>query len=111
LQRRRHRLCASKNLAQVYGRQVERLQDALDKPEIRDEAIHLLRSLLDRIVIGPVEPGLEVEIVGEIAQIDRNRHAGRQQQERALPQREDGPFGKGGCGDSKPPRPTLVVAI
>jgi site-specific DNA recombinase len=33
------------NLAQVYRRQVEQLQHALDHPEIRDEAVQILRGL------------------------------------------------------------------
>jgi hypothetical protein len=57
------------NLAQAYRRQVEQLQDALNHPEIRDEASQALRNLLDRVVIGPAETGFEVEIVGEIAQM------------------------------------------
>ena len=57
------------NLAQVYRRQVEHLQDALNEPEIRDEAAQILRGLVDRVSIGPAENGLEVEIVGEIAKM------------------------------------------
>jgi site-specific DNA recombinase len=54
------------NLAQVYRCQVERLQDALNEPEIRDEALQILRGLVERVSICPAENGLEVEIVGEI---------------------------------------------
>jgi site-specific DNA recombinase len=57
------------NLAQVYRRQVERLQDSLNEPEIRDEALQILRGLVERVSIGPTENGLEVEIVGEIAKM------------------------------------------
>ncbi|MGA8689173.1 MAG: recombinase family protein [Methyloceanibacter sp.] len=57
------------NLAQVYRRQVERLQDALNEPEIRDEALQILRGLVERVSISPAENGLEVEIVGEIAKM------------------------------------------
>jgi site-specific DNA recombinase len=57
------------NLAQVYRRQVERLQDSLNEPEIRDEALQVLRGLVERVSIGPAEKGLEVEIVGEIAKM------------------------------------------
>ncbi len=55
------------NLAQIYRRKVERLQHALNDPEIRDEAIQVLRGLLESVVIAPAETGFEVEIVGEIA--------------------------------------------
>src|SRR5262245_5167320 len=57
------------NLAQVYRRQVERLQHALNDPDIRDEAIQLLRGLIERVSISPVKDGLEIEIVGEIAKM------------------------------------------
>ena len=57
------------NLAQVYRRQVERLQDALNEPEIWDEALQILRGLVERVSISPAENGLEVEIVGEIAKM------------------------------------------
>jgi site-specific DNA recombinase len=57
------------NLAQLYRRKVERLQDAISEPNIRDEAIQVLRSLLERVAIAPAETGFEVEIVGEIAQM------------------------------------------
>jgi len=56
-------------LAQVYRRQVERLQDSLNEPEIRDEALQILRGLVERVSISPAENGLEVEIVGEIAKM------------------------------------------
>jgi site-specific DNA recombinase len=55
--------------AQVYRRQVERLQDSLNEPEIRDEALQILRGLVERVSIGPAENGLEVDIVGEIAKM------------------------------------------
>ena len=57
------------NVAQVYRRQVERLHDALNEPEIRDEALQILRGLVERVSISPAENGLEVEIVGEIAKM------------------------------------------
>jgi site-specific DNA recombinase len=57
------------NLAQVYRRQVERLQDALNDPEIRDEALQILRGLVECVSISPAENGMEVEIVGEIAKM------------------------------------------
>jgi len=58
-----------RNLAQVYRRQVERLQDALSEPEIRDEALQILRGLIERVSIGRAENGLEIEIVGEVAKM------------------------------------------
>lgn len=46
---------------------MERLQDALSDPEIRDEAVEALRSLLEAVIIAPTEAGLEIEIIGDIA--------------------------------------------
>ncbi len=57
------------NLAHLYRRKVEQLQEALNHPEIRDEAIQVLRGLLERVVVAPIEGGFDVEIVGEIAQM------------------------------------------
>jgi site-specific DNA recombinase len=57
------------NLAQVYERHVEQLQHALDHPEIRDEAVQVLRGLIEHVLIGPADNGLEIEIVGEIAKM------------------------------------------
>jgi site-specific DNA recombinase len=57
------------NLAQVYRRQVDRLQHALNDPEIRNEALQILRGLIEHVSIGPAENGLEIEIVGEIAKM------------------------------------------
>ena len=57
------------NLATVYRQQVERLQEALNQPDIRDEAIQVLRSLVERVSISPAKNGLEIEIVGEIAKM------------------------------------------
>jgi hypothetical protein len=39
----------------------------LNDLDIRDEAIQVLRSLLESVVIAPSESGFDVEIVGEIA--------------------------------------------
>jgi site-specific DNA recombinase len=57
------------NLAQVYRRQVEQLQQALIDPQIRDEAVEVLRGLVDHVSIGPADNGLEIEIVGEVAKM------------------------------------------
>jgi len=57
------------NLAQVYRRQVEQLHQALDHPEIRDEAVQVLRGLIEHVLIKPTDKGFEIEIVGEIAKM------------------------------------------
>ena len=67
------------SLAQVYRRKVEQLQQALSDPEIRDEAINVLRGLLESVVIAPAGGALDIEIVGEIAQmIEMGMEQGKQ---------------------------------
>jgi len=57
------------NLAEIYRRQVEQLQNSLSQPEIRDEAVQILRGLIERVSIKPAKDGMEIEIVGEIAKM------------------------------------------
>ena len=57
------------NLAQIYRAKVERLHEALADPGLRDEALGILRGLIERVVIHPAEDGLQVEIVGEIVKM------------------------------------------
>ena len=56
-------------LAHVYREKVERLGEALSEPGIRDEAIDILRGLVERVVVRPVNDGFEIELIGEIAQM------------------------------------------
>ncbi|HEU4498202.1 MAG TPA: hypothetical protein VFR60_02585 [Sphingomicrobium sp.] len=56
-------------MAQVYRRQVEQLQQALDHPEIRDEAVQILRDSSSAFRSDRTEYGLEIEIVGKIAKM------------------------------------------
>ena len=55
------------NLAELYRRKVERLQETLQDPEIRQEALEILRSLIEAITITPFEEGFEIELVGDLA--------------------------------------------
>ena len=47
------------------------LQNALREPEFREEALTILRSLVERVVIRPSEPGFTIELVSEIANMLR----------------------------------------
>ena len=58
------------NLAQVYRRQVEQLQQALDHPEIRDEAVQVLRGLIEHVLINV--------LAREMSNIDSRRESGAQ---------------------------------
>jgi hypothetical protein len=57
------------NLAEVYRQKVENLHAALAEPETRTEAIEILRGLIDKIHLRPIEKGFEIELVGEIAKM------------------------------------------
>jgi site-specific DNA recombinase len=59
------------NLAEVYRAKVAELHRALQDPAIRDEALHILRGLVERIVIMPAAegPGETIELVGAIARM------------------------------------------
>jgi len=59
------------NLAEVYRRKVEALQQALAEPDMRTEALDELRGLIERIIVVPTDAGLEIELVGEIAHMMR----------------------------------------
>ena len=55
------------NLAEVYRRKVADLHTALADPKMQSEALEILRGLIERVVVNPVERGFEIELVGEIA--------------------------------------------
>jgi site-specific DNA recombinase len=54
-------------LADVYREKVARLHEALSQEQDRAEALEILRSLIDKIVVRPVGDRFELELVGEIA--------------------------------------------
>src|SRR5260370_4972525 len=55
------------NLAEVYRRKVENLQEALRDPSTHNEALGILRGLVDRVVVTPSERGFTIELIGAIA--------------------------------------------
>jgi site-specific DNA recombinase len=55
------------NLAEVYRRKVEALHEALADSHTGAEALEILRSLIERVVLYPSDTGFEIELVGEIA--------------------------------------------
>lgn len=59
------------NIAELYRRKVERLSEALDHPEDRDEAIDAVRQLVTRVVLTPGAKRGEVHAVmhGDIVAI------------------------------------------
>jgi hypothetical protein len=55
------------NLAGLYRRKVERLHEALADPAVHDEALTVLRSLIESVVMHARDGGFTIELVGEIA--------------------------------------------
>jgi site-specific DNA recombinase len=55
---------------EIYRRKVEALETALEDEAIRPEAIEILRSMMERVVVTPTKDGtLRVELHGDIAQL------------------------------------------
>ena len=57
------------NLAELYRQKVASLRESLADPLIRDEAIDLLRGLIDQVRLGHGEDGWSAELQGEIASL------------------------------------------
>src|SRR5213080_709746 len=55
------------NLAQLYREKIADLHLALADPELRAEALELIRGLIERVELHPAEDGFRIELVGEIA--------------------------------------------
>ena len=55
------------NLPELYRRRVAELEQALADPETHDEALTLLRQLIDYVEVTPDGKDLKVEFVGQIA--------------------------------------------
>jgi site-specific DNA recombinase len=56
--------------AEIYRRKVETLEIALQDEAIRPEAIEILRSMMERVVVTPTKAGaLHVELYGDIARL------------------------------------------
>ena len=56
-------------LAEIYRRKVAALHEALEDETARDEAMELIRSLIEAIVLIPEQGSLKVEVRGELAAI------------------------------------------
>ena len=57
------------NLAEVYRRKVAALHEALQCDETRLEAVEIIRSLVDEIVLTPENGELRIDLKGELAGI------------------------------------------
>jgi DNA invertase Pin-like site-specific DNA recombinase len=54
-------------LAELYRRKIASLEQALADPATGTEALEILRGLIERVSVRHTEKGVEVELVGEIA--------------------------------------------
>ena len=75
------------NLAQIYRQKIEQLHHALSDPAIRDEAVQILRGLIDRIVVQPAGDEIAIEITGEIARMVELGLEGRTSKQAVLDER------------------------
>jgi site-specific DNA recombinase len=57
------------NLAEVYRRWVENLREALSREDAHEEAVAILRGLIDQIRLEPVDGELGIYLVGNLAAI------------------------------------------
>jgi site-specific DNA recombinase len=59
-----------RNLAEAYRRRVAGLDSLLANPELRDEAIEAIRSMIERIVVAPRDAGgTSLELHGDLARL------------------------------------------
>jgi len=65
-------------LSTVYRDTVEKLEKLLHDPDTREEAFGLIRSLIDAVVLVPVDGKLEIELRGDLAGILALSGAGKQ---------------------------------
>jgi site-specific DNA recombinase len=65
------------NLAEIYRKKVERLQEALQDDATRQEAIEILQQLIEKVTVSWCDDAWSIDLVGEIANMvtlstDRN---------------------------------------
>jgi plasmid stabilization system protein ParE len=63
------RLLVHPGLAEIYRRKIAALHEALEDEATRDEAIELIRSLIEAVVLVPDKGSLRTEVRGELAAI------------------------------------------
>ncbi len=89
------------NLAEVYRRRVANLESLLEDPELWDEAMEAIRSMIETIVVTPrASHGVSLELHGDLRGIWRCVRRTRKPRLGG-----DGVFRIFGCGGSKPPLP------
>jgi site-specific DNA recombinase len=56
-------------LADLYRQRVERLHEELNRAELRSEAAQALRALIEEVRLIPENGRLEIELLGDLAEI------------------------------------------
>ena len=74
------------NLAELYRQKVARLREALSDPTTRDEALEIIRSLIERVVLHPIDNGFEIELVGALAAMVAVANEAEPQRKKAVPE-------------------------
>ncbi len=72
------------NIEELYARQVQRLEEALNSECVSTQAIELIQSMLDKIVLTPDETAdnnLAIDLYGDLAQILSVCHAAEGQKD------------------------------
>jgi len=101
--RTRCRRCSDTRTSPWSNRaKVERLHEAFADPGLRDEALGILRGLIERVV-HPGDDGPQIELVGE----NRTGGVAPTDGKQAALSKGGGLFGQGGCGGSQPPIPNM----
>lgn len=63
------------NLGEIYRRRVADLQASLADPGLRTEAVELVRSLIERVVVTTTSSATAIELIGDIAAMVRLTHS------------------------------------
>jgi site-specific DNA recombinase len=66
--------------AKFYRSKIERLAEALNAPDTVTETAEILRRLVDRIVLTPVDDVLRAELHGDLAVLARFAQAGERRE-------------------------------
>ncbi|TVR08229.1 MAG: hypothetical protein EA385_10485, partial [Salinarimonadaceae bacterium] len=103
------------NLAEIYRRRVAEFETLLVDPELRDEAMELIRSMIEAIELSPDEDGwMALLLRGDLAlcaAAGAGAAASGVRRKRQNPASwRDGVYDVGGCGGSTPPLPNMAVA-
>ena len=56
-------------LKDVYRRKVAQLEEALNDDAVKTDAMEFIRGMIDKIVMTPIDDGLNAELYGDLAEI------------------------------------------